>query len=55
MFRLVWPIHRHAEVIGLLLCELGQLHADAIELQAGDFIELLQRANLPTNVAVSST
>ena len=42
MLRLVWAFGRHAEVVGLFLRELGQLHADAIQVQAGDFfIDLL--------------
>ena len=29
---LVWAIYRDAEVIGLFLCELGELHADFVEV-----------------------
>ena len=45
MLRLVWAFGRHAEVVGLLLGELGQLHADAVEVQAqaGDFFVQLLR------------
>ena len=35
MLRFVWTFHWHAEVVGLFLGELGQLHADAFEVQAG--------------------
>jgi hypothetical protein len=38
MFRLIRPFDRHAEVVGLFLGELGQLHADFFEVQAGDFL-----------------
>ncbi len=42
MVRLVGAFDGHAEVVGLLLRELGQLHADLFEVQAGDFfVELL--------------
>ena len=37
MLGLVWAFGRHAEIISLFLRELGQLHADAIQVQAGDF------------------
>ena len=37
MLRLVGAFHGHAEVIGLFLGELGELHADFFEVQAGDF------------------
>ena len=42
MLRLVRAFDRHAEVVGLILGELGQLRADLLEMQAGDFlVELL--------------
>jgi len=45
MVRLVRAVHRHAEVFGLGLRELGQLDADAFEVQAGDFfVQLLRQA-----------
>ncbi len=45
MLRLVWPFHRHAEIVGLLLGKLGQFHADAVEVQASDvFIQMLRQA-----------
>ena len=37
MLRLVWAFWRHAEVVGLFLGELCQLHANAVEVQARDF------------------
>lgn len=37
VLRFVRPFNWHAEVIGLLLRELGQLYANAVEVQAGDF------------------
>ena len=47
MLRLVWAIHRHAEVIGLFFRELGQLYADAFEEHAGDFLaQMLRLATL---------
>ncbi len=53
MLRLVWPFHWHAEVISLLLRELGQLHADAVEVQAGNFfIQMLRQAIDPDLVCV---
>jgi hypothetical protein len=39
----VWAFDRHAEVVGLFLRELGQLHADAFEVQAGDFFVQMLR------------
>ena len=36
MLRPVGAFHRHAEVVRLFLGELGELHADAFEVQAGD-------------------
>ena len=45
VLRLVRAFDRHAEVVGLLVGELGQLHADLLEVQAGDFfVELLRQA-----------
>src|SRR5438093_11727777 len=39
---LVGPVHRHAEVVGLLFGELGELNADLFQVQTGDFfVELL--------------
>lgn len=39
---LVRAVHRHAEVFGLCLAELGQLHTDLLEVETGDFfVELL--------------
>ena len=38
MLQLIRPFDRHAEVVGLFLRELGQLHADFFEVQAGDFL-----------------
>ena len=29
---LVRPLHRHADIVGLLLCELGELHTQVIEV-----------------------
>ena len=44
MLRLVWAFGRNAEVVGLFLRELGQLHADAFEVRAGDFfVEMLRQ------------
>ena len=43
MLRLVWAFGRHADVVGLLLGELGQLDAGAVEVQAGDFFVQLLR------------
>ena len=37
MVRFVWIFDGHAEVIGLFLGELGQLHANFLQVQAGDF------------------
>jgi hypothetical protein len=34
MFGFVWSFDRHAEVVGLFLGELGELHADLFEVQA---------------------
>ena len=42
MLRLVRTFDWHVEVISLRLRELGQLHADAVEVQTGDFfVQLL--------------
>ena len=38
MLRLIRAFDGHAEVVGLFLGELGQLHADFFEVQAGDFL-----------------
>ena len=38
MLRLVGAFDGHAEVVGLFLRELGQLHADFFQVQAGDFL-----------------
>jgi hypothetical protein len=37
VLRLEWAFGQNAEVVGLFLCELGQLHTDAIQVQGGDF------------------
>ena len=37
VLRLVRSFHRHADVVGLFLGELGQLHADSLQVQPGDF------------------
>ena len=37
MFRFVRSFKRHANIIGLFLRELRQLHADLFEVQPGDF------------------
>ncbi len=37
MLRLERPFGGDAEVVGLLLGELRELHADVVEVQAGDF------------------
>src|SRR6266536_197881 len=34
MLRLIWAFRRHADVLRLLLGELGQLHAELVEVQA---------------------
>lgn len=40
--RLVGAFEGYAEIVGLFLGELGQLHADAIQVQAGNFfVQLL--------------
>jgi hypothetical protein len=42
VIRLERPGLRHADIIGLLLAELGQLHAQLFEVQRGDlFVEML--------------
>jgi hypothetical protein len=51
VLRLVWTFDGNAEVVGLLLGELGQLHADAFEVQAGDFF--VDRTNVWPNWAVA--
>src|SRR4051812_41098582 len=38
VIRLVRPIHRHADVRGLIRGELGQLHAELLEVQACDLL-----------------
>jgi squalene-hopene/tetraprenyl-beta-curcumene cyclase len=44
VIRLVRAFDGHADVVGLLLGELGELHADLGEVQAGDFfVELLRQ------------
>ena len=35
VLRLVWAFRRHAEVVSLFLRELGELNANAFEVQAG--------------------
>jgi hypothetical protein len=47
--RLVRAFGRHAEVVSLFLRELGQLHADAIQVQADDFF--VQFIGQTTNAA----
>jgi hypothetical protein len=37
MFGLIWAIHRHAEVIGLLRGEPGKFHPDLFQVEARDF------------------
>jgi len=45
MLRLIRPFHRHAEIVGLFLGEFGQFHANAFEMQAGDFfVEMFRQA-----------
>jgi hypothetical protein len=44
MLGFVRPFGRHAEVVGLFLGELSQLHADAVEVHAGDFVEMFRQA-----------
>ena len=45
MLGFVRPFLRHAEVVGLFLGELSQLHADAVEVHAGDFfVEMFRQA-----------
>jgi len=45
MLRLVTAVHRHAEVISLLLGELSELHADFFQVQSDHFlVELLWQA-----------
>ena len=40
MLRLIGAFHRHANIIGLLLGQFGQLHSNLLQVQAGDlFIE----------------
>src|SRR5688572_11472303 len=44
MLRLVRAVHRHAQVRGLIVGQLGQLHADLLQMQARDFlVELLRQ------------
>ena len=44
MFRLERTIDRDTDVIGLLLAELGQLHAELVEMQRSDlFVEVLRQ------------
>lgn len=50
MLRLVWAFEGHAEVVGFFLRELGQLHADAVQVQASDF--LVQNLRRPDYVLV---
>ena len=45
MVGLVRAVGRHAEVVGLLFRQLGQLHTDFFEMQAGDFlVQFLRQA-----------
>src|SRR6187402_1131976 len=45
MVRLVRAFHRHADVVGLVLGQYGELHTDLGEVQASDFlVELLRQA-----------
>ena len=45
VFWLVGAFHGNAEVVGLFFAELGELHADFLEVEAGDFfVELLRQA-----------
>ncbi len=37
MFSLIRPFDRYADVIRLLLCQLGQFDADALQVEAGNF------------------
>ena len=37
MFGLIRSFDRYADVIGLLLCQLGQFDADALQVEAGNF------------------
>ena len=44
VLRLVRAFDRHAEVVGLFVGQLGQLHADLLQVQARDFlVELLRQ------------
>ena len=45
MLGLVRPFDGHAELVGLVLGELGQLDADLLQVQPGDFlVEFLGQA-----------
>lgn len=45
VLRFVGTFYRHADIIGLLPGQLGQLDADLLQMQAGDFfVELLGQA-----------
>ena len=56
MVGLVGALDRDAEVVGLLLGELGELHAEGVEVQAGHLlVEVLgQRVDADRVVARSS-
>src|SRR5205085_1014676 len=48
------PVLRHADVVGLLLGELGEAHAELVEVQAGDLlVELARQAVDPDGVLIA--
>src|SRR3546814_15736754 len=56
VIRLVWAGHRHVTVVGLVLAQLGQLHAQLFKVQARHFfVQMLgQHIDLPFFVSLAA-
>jgi hypothetical protein len=54
VLRLVRPFHGHADVVCLVLCELGELDAELLEVQPGDSALLVDFPAVPDVVEVDA-
>jgi len=54
MFRLEWPVDWYTEIVGLFGGELGELHTDFFQVQAGDFFVEFLRQNINANFVIFS-
>ena len=46
MVRFIRPIRRHTQVLGLLVAQPRELHADLLQVQRGDFLVQLLRQSV---------